>query len=68
MLYWKRCKCVSSSIAIARNSAMSISGTVAIVLVLNRLMLPLPLYQISDWVGQSSVGQRLGDTGEQVQR
>ena len=28
-------------------------GTVALVLVLNRLMLPLPLSQLSDWVGQT---------------
>lgn len=35
-------------------------GTVAIVLVLNRLMLPLPLYQISDWVGQTVLVGVLG--------
>ena len=35
-------------------------GTVAIVLVLNRLMLPLPLYQISDWVGQTVLVSVLG--------
>ncbi len=28
-------------------------GTVVLVLVLNRLMFPLPLYQVSDWVGQT---------------
>ncbi|MCL4835321.1 MAG: DUF4277 domain-containing protein [Caldilineaceae bacterium] len=28
-------------------------GTVALVLVLNRLLLPLPLYRIADWVGQT---------------
>lgn len=28
-------------------------GTVAIVLVLNRLMFPLPLYQVADWVGRT---------------
>ena len=35
-------------------------GTVALVLVLNRLMLPLPLYQISDWVGQTVLVATLG--------
>jgi transposase len=35
-------------------------GTVAIVLVLNRLMLPLPLYQIADWVGQTCLVATLG--------
>lgn len=28
-------------------------GTVAVVLVLNRLMFPLPLYQVADWVGRT---------------
>jgi transposase len=28
-------------------------GTVAFVLVLNRLMFPLPLYRVADWVGQT---------------
>ncbi|MEA3457587.1 MAG: IS1634 family transposase [Candidatus Thermoplasmatota archaeon] len=28
-------------------------GTVAIVLVINRLMFPLPMYQIADWVGKT---------------
>ena len=28
-------------------------GTVALVLILNRLMFPLPLYQIADWVAQT---------------
>ena len=35
-------------------------GTVALVLVLNRLMLPLPLVQISDWVGQTVLAAQLG--------
>jgi len=35
-------------------------GTVALVLVLNRLMLPLPLSQISDWVGQTVLTAELG--------
>jgi hypothetical protein len=35
-------------------------GTVALVLVLNRLMFPLPLYQVADWVGQTVVGAVLG--------
>lgn len=28
-------------------------GTVALVLILNRLMFPLPLYQVSDWLGRT---------------
>jgi hypothetical protein len=28
-------------------------GTVAVVLILNRLMFPLPLYQVADWVGRT---------------
>lgn len=28
-------------------------GTVALVLILNRLMFPLPLYRVSDWLGRS---------------
>lgn len=28
-------------------------GTVALVLILNRLMFPLPLYRLADWVGQT---------------
>ena len=35
-------------------------GKVAIMLVLNRLMLPLPLYQITDWVGQTVLVAVLG--------
>jgi len=35
-------------------------GTVALVLVLNRLLLPLPLYQIADWVGQTVLVAVLG--------
>ncbi len=35
-------------------------GTVALVLILNRLMLPLPLYLISDWVGQTVLTAVLG--------
>ena len=35
-------------------------GTVALVLVLNRLMLPLPLYQVVDWVGQTVLVAVLG--------
>lgn len=34
-------------------------GTVALVLVLNRLLLPLPLVQISDWVGQTVLAAQL---------
>ena len=35
-------------------------GTVVLVLVLNRLLLPLPLYQIADWVGQTCLVATLG--------
>jgi transposase len=35
-------------------------ATVALVLVLNRLMLPLPLYQVADWVGQTVLVAVLG--------
>jgi len=35
-------------------------GTVALVLVLNRLLVPLPLYQITDWVGQTVLVAVLG--------
>ncbi len=35
-------------------------GTVAMVLVLNRLMFPLPLYQVADWVGQTMLVGVLG--------
>ncbi len=35
-------------------------GTVALVLVINRLMLPLPLYQVADWVGQTVLVGVLG--------
>jgi transposase len=35
-------------------------GTVALVLLLNRLMFPLPLYQVADWVGQTVLVAVLG--------
>ena len=35
-------------------------GTVAIVLILNRLMFPLPLYQVADWVGRTVLVHLLG--------
>ena len=35
-------------------------GTVALVLILNRLMFPLPLYRIVDWVGQTMLVAVLG--------
>jgi transposase len=35
-------------------------GTVALVLILNRLMFPLPLYQVADWMGQTILGAMLG--------
>lgn len=39
-------------------------GTVALVLILNRLLLPLPLYQIADWVGQTCLVATLGVAAE----
>jgi len=35
-------------------------GTVAVVLILNRLMFPLPLYQVADWVGRTVLVRVLG--------
>jgi transposase len=35
-------------------------GTVGLVLLLNRLMFPLPLYQVADWVGQTVLVAVLG--------
>lgn len=35
-------------------------GTVALVMILNRLMMPLPLSQISDWIGQTVLTAELG--------
>jgi transposase len=35
-------------------------GTVALVLILNRLIWPLPLYQVADWAGQTVLGAVLG--------
>ncbi len=35
-------------------------GTVALVLVLNRLMFPLPLYRVADWVGRTVLAHQLG--------
>lgn len=35
-------------------------GTVSIVLILNRLMFPLPLYQVADWLGQTVLVTVLG--------
>jgi len=35
-------------------------GTVALVLVLNRLMFPLPLYRVADWVGRTVLVHYLG--------
>jgi len=35
-------------------------GTVAVVLILNRLMFPLPLYQVADWVGRTVLVGVLG--------
>lgn len=39
-------------------------GTVALVLMLNRLLLPLPLYQIADWVGETCLTATLGVPAE----
>jgi transposase len=35
-------------------------GTVAVVLILNRLMMPLPLYQVADWLARTVLVYRLG--------
>jgi hypothetical protein len=35
-------------------------GSVALVLILNRLMFPLPLYQVADWVGRTVLVNVLG--------
>jgi transposase len=35
-------------------------GTVTLVLVLNRLLFPLPLYQVADWVGQTVLATVVG--------
>jgi hypothetical protein len=35
-------------------------GTVALVLILNRLLMPLPLYQVADWLGQTVLVYTLG--------
>ncbi len=35
-------------------------GTVALVIVLNRLMFPLPLYRVADWVGRTTLVHLLG--------
>lgn len=43
-----------------RTKAEVDQGTVALVLVLNRLLLPLPLSQVSDWVGQTVLVAVLG--------
>jgi hypothetical protein len=39
-------------------------GTVGLVLVLNRLMFPLPLYRVADWVGQTVLVAVLGVPAE----
>jgi len=41
-------------------------GTVALVILLNRLMLPLPLYQVADWVGQTVLVAHNIDLAERV--
>jgi transposase len=43
-----------------RTKAAVDHGTVALVLILNRLMFPLPLYQVADWMGQTVLGAMLG--------
>jgi len=39
-------------------------GTVAVVLILNRLMAPRPLYQVADWLAQTVLVYRLGVPAE----
>lgn len=36
------------------------NGTVSIILILNRLMFPLPLYRVADWVGRTVLVRMLG--------
>lgn len=43
-----------------RGQAQIDHGAVALVLVLNRLMCPLPLYQVADWLGQTVLVTVLG--------
>jgi hypothetical protein len=43
-----------------RSQAEVDHGTVALVLILNRLLFPLPLYQVADWVGQTVLVAVLG--------
>lgn len=43
-----------------RSKAEVDHGTVALVLILNRLLLPLPLYQVADWLGQTVLAAKLG--------
>ena len=43
-----------------RGQAEIDQGTVALVMVLNRLMCPLPLYQLADWLGQTVLVTVLG--------
>lgn len=43
-----------------RSQAEVDHGTVALVLILNRLLFPLPLYQVADWVGQTVLVGVLG--------
>jgi transposase len=41
-------------------------GTVAMVMILNRLMFPLPLYRLADWVGRTTLVSTLGLTATQL--
>ena len=43
-------------------------GAVVVVLVLNRLMAPRPLYKVADWLGPNGAGDGTGHPGGQVQR
>lgn len=42
-------------------------GTVAIVLILNWLMFPLPLDQVADWMGRTGLTSALNVPGDEVQ-
>jgi hypothetical protein len=43
-------------------------GAVALVLVLNRLMAPRPLYKIVDWLATTLIAEHLGISQRQIQR
>ena len=60
MRCWKHSRCETSSTVTAPTRAQVDHGTVALVLILNRLTMPLPLYQIADWLGRTVLVYVLG--------